>query len=557
MDQNAVFARCLEELNYALTEPEFDVDRTYAILKELCVAFRVCKGMAEYYRSEKEERNGEGVIRVCYDNGKAPEEVLDCRVVLNNLMIVNCKAFRAKGAEPWSATERARILMVERLMINVLGRIRMAGLIEQATLYDDAGYSNIRFFTILVERLGASGRLNRYAIVRFNLKHFSLINRQLGRDVTNRVLKQYIGTMEDSVSPEGSVSRLGGDNFVVVLLKEKLDRLLRILAGIPVEYDGPDGGRVMVSARAGIFSIPDDYFYHEFGDVMDRLTSAYNGARRGISGDFFYANEQLVEEKERAMRIRQAFPHALANKEFLVFYQPKVNVEDNSLAGAEALSRWFRDGKLIMPGEFIPPLEQTTDICRLDFYVLEQVCRDLRRWLDEGRQAVRVSVNMSRRHLMDMDLLSHILFIIDKYHVPHEYIEIELTEMTSDVEFRDLKRIVSGLQKEGVFTSVDDFGIGYSSLNLLKEIPWDILKVDRKFIPAESDSARDRQHIMFRHVVSMARELGLVCVAEGVETAGQLSILRENNCGIAQGFYFDKPLPVKEFEKRMDLHFYP
>ena len=556
MDQEAIFARCLEELNYALTEPEFDAEKTYAILKELCVAFRVCKGMAEYYRGEKEERNGEGVIRVCYDNGREPEEVLDCRVVLNNLMIVNCKAFRAKGSEPWSVTERARISMVERLMVNVVGRIRMAGLIEQATLYDDAGYSNFRFFTLLTERLGAAGRLPGYAFVRFNLKHFSLVNRQLGREVTNRVLKQYIGAVESSVSPEGTVSRLGGDNFIALLRKEKLDRLLRVLAGIPVEYDGPDGGRIMISARAGIFIVPDDYFFHEYGEIMDRLTSAYNGALRG-GGDFFYSNEQLIEEKEHAMRVRQAFPHALASREFLVFYQPKVRVEDGSLAGAEALSRWFRDGRLIMPGEFIPALEQTMDICRLDFYVLEQVCRDLRRWLDGGRQAVPVSVNMSRRHLMDMDLLSHILFVVDKYQVPHEYIEIELTETTSDVEFRDLKRIVAGLQQAGVCTSVDDFGIGYSSLNLIKEVPWDIIKVDRKFLPADADSEHGRQAIMFRHVVSMAKELGLTCVAEGVETPDQLSILRENGCEIAQGFYFDKPLPVKEFEQRMDRHRYP
>ena len=286
MDQEAIFARCLEELNYALTETEFDAEKTYAILKELCVAFRVCKGMAEYYRGEKEERKGEGVIRVCYDNGKEAEEVLDCRVVLNNLMIVNCKAFRAKGSEPWSVTERARIAMVERLMVNVVGRIRMAGLIEQATLYDDAGYSNFRFFTLLTERLGASGKLPGYAFVRFNLKHFSLVNRQLGREVTNRVLKQYIGAVENSVSPEGTVSRLGGDNFIALLLKEKLDRLLRVLAGIPVEYDGPDGGRIMISARAGIFVVPDDYFFHEYGEIMDRLTSAYNGALRG-GRDFF------------------------------------------------------------------------------------------------------------------------------------------------------------------------------------------------------------------------------------------------------------------------------
>ena len=112
--------------------------------------------------------------------------------------------------------------------------------------------------------------------------------------------------------------------------------------------------------------------------------------------------------------------------------------------------------------EFIPILEQNTDICQLDFYMLDHVCKDIRRWLDEGRKVVRVSVNLSRKHMMDVDLLEHIISIVDKYRVPHEYIEIELTETTTDVEFRDLKRVVSSLQQQGIYTSVDDFGMGYS-----------------------------------------------------------------------------------------------
>lgn len=257
------------------------------------------------------------------------------------------------------------------------------------------------------------------------------------------------------------------------------------------------------------------------------------------------------------MRIRQLFPVAMQNREILVFYQPKINIESNSLIGAEALSRWYHNGKLIMPAEFIPVLEQSMDICKLDFYVLDCVCRDLRRWLDEGKPAVRISVNLSRRHLIDLDLLDHILSIIDRNRVPHRYIEIELTETTSDVEFKDLKRIVKGLQDAGISTSVDDFGIGYSSLNLIREIPWDILKVDKNFLPKDESATHNRQNVMFRHVVNMAREIGLTCVAEGVETKEQVCVLRNNGCDIAQGFYFDKPLPVREFERRLEQHIYP
>ena len=206
---------------------------------------------------------------------------------------------------------------------------------------------------------------------------------------------------------------------------------------------------------------------------------------------------------------------------------------------------------IIPPAEYIPVLEQGRDICKLDFYVLDTVCRDIRRWLDTGRKVVRISVNLSRRHLSDMDLLQRIVDIVDKHNVPHKYIEIELTETTTDVEFKDLKRTISGLQKTGIATSVDDFGIGYSSLNLIKELPWNVLKLDKSLLPVNSTDNSDQKVVMFKYLIAMAQEMGLECIAEGVETKEQVQLLTENRCSLAQGFYFDKPLPVEEFENRL------
>ena len=556
-DQNTLFAQYLEELTEAITDLEhFSVERTYAALKDLCVLFRVGKALAEYFNSEEAERKGDGVIRVCYDSGEDPEEVISYRSVLNDMMVVNCRAFRMKGAAPWSEEERKRILMIERLMISVIGRMRMAGMLAQATLYDDAGYSNFRYFNNMLERIGSAGKLNLYAVARFNLKHFALMNRQLGRDVSDRIMRQYIIGLQNITDSDGAVSRLGGDNFVTLFRKEELQRVLAHFTGVPVQFSSEEQGRVMVSARAGIFQVPEDYYYHDVGDVMDRITSACAAAKAGDAGDIVFSNEQMQEAKERVMRIRQSLPMALENEEILVFYQPKISLKDNAMVGAEALSRWHHNGRLIMPREFIPVLEQTMDICKLDFYVLDRVCRDLRRWLDEGRHVVRVSVNLSRRHLIDMDLTDRLLSVIDKYHVPHEYLEFELTEATTEIELKDLKRVVSALQDAGVAVSVDDFGVGYSSMDLIGDIPWDTLKVDKAFLPGQNETENDRQHIMFRHVVNMAKEIGLTCVAEGAETGGQVDMLRRNGCDIAQGFYYDQPLPVREFEKRIDLPYY-
>ena len=165
---------------------------------------------------------------------------------------------------------------------------------------------------------------------------------------------------------------------------------------------------------------------------------------------------------------------------------------------------------------------------------------------------MKVSVNLSRLHLGDADLLENILGIIDKHNVPHEYIEIELTETTTDVDFTELKKIVNGLREQGISTSVDDFGMGYSSLNLIRELPWNVLKIDKSFLPTSAENQDPSKVKMLRHIITMSQDLGLECIVEGVETAEQVKLLKECQCYLAQGFYFDKPLPVKEFERRLD-----
>lgn len=157
-------------------------------------------------------------------------------------------------------------------------------------------------------------------------------------------------------------------------------------------------------------------------------------------------------------------------------------------------------------------------------------------------------------HLGDELLLDKIINIIDRNNVPHEYIEIELTETTTDVDFGELRSIVNGLHNNGISASVDDFGVGYSSLTLIKELPWDVLKIDKSFLPDGSENDKQK-FIMLRHVVSMAQGLGLECIIEGVETTDQIELLKDIHCFTAQGFYFDKPLPKKDFEKKLELQY--
>lgn len=533
----------------------FDVPGIFDVLAEMCRILGISKGVTTFYQDAERERAGDGEVFVCYDSGEKHKKVSSIRAVTPAKTVAVCDAYQAEGAPPLSPRDLARVESVERLVLSFMNRSRQEQVIHRLTYYDANGFENLRLWFAQLGRLIAAGRIANKAAIRFNLKHFSMINEQVGRETADRVMQEFCRLLRDAVGPEGMLGRLGGDNFVVLCPTERLPQAEAILNGVTVVYDPQNELRISVAAVAGIYETGDGREIHTPGDVMDRISSAYSAARRSSVSDILRYNEAMRQAREQVARVQRLFDRALKNGEFLVYFQPKVDIQTRELIGAEALCRWQRKGKLIPPAEFIPALERGMDICRLDFYMLEQTCRHIRRWLDEGRQAVRVSVNLSRRHLIDPNLFDHIVSIVDQNRVPHEYIEIELTETTSDVSFRDLKRIVGALQQAGIQATVDDFGVGYSSLNLIKEIPWDVLKLDKSILPQEGED-EERGSRMFAHVVAMAHEIGLKCVAEGVETEEQLALMRHYGCRLAQGFLFDRPLPVEEFEKRLDAHTY-
>lgn len=262
------------------------------------------------------------------------------------------------------------------------------------------------------------------------------------------------------------------------------------------------------------------------------------------------ANTAPIEDA-KARQVEDMFPQAIKNEEFLVYYQPKVLLNSYKLTGAEALCRWKHDGKLVPPGDFIPVLENSHLICELDFYMLDHVCRDIRGWLDTNKPVVKISVNLSRRNIGTPNLLEKIVAIIDKYKVPHELLEIELLESATELNDEDLEELVNGFRTNGVSIAVDDFGTGFSSLALIRNLPWDVIKIDRSLLPEKPDE-RSERYTMLKHLLSMLYDMGFKCVVEGVETAEQVRMLKDNHCYVAQGFYFDRPLPKEEFETRLN-----
>ena len=521
------------------------------ILEPICKFLRISRISSAVFDSTCDSAIIKSAPHIYYDDGNA-DSTRVLKFTENNVRA--CKAnysfMQSKSGQDWSEEEVQQIEAFEKLIYTFCDRSYASTIAKDLSMFDnDLMVYPLTFFLATVKNLIRQGRIGEFGGVYFNIKHFSSINDRFGRDCATNIMKQFIHGIQEKILYEECICRVGGDNFVVLFKKDNLNIIKNYLSGMPITFN--DGETVTVTTTAGYYMIPEAT--ESATDVMDRISTAYQLAKSVYKRPFLFYDDEIMQHQTHVKEIEMMFPSAIENEEFKVFYQPKTQLNNYQLAGAEALCRWFRNGKVISPGEFIPVLEGSKAICTLDFYMLYHVCRDIRRWLDEGREAVKVSVNLSRLHLGDEDLLESILRIIDKYKVPHHFIEIELTETTTDVDYKELKKIVYGLREQDISTSVDDFGVGYSSLNLIREMPWNVLKIDKSFLPTQEEENNDPSKVkMLRHIITMSQDLGLECIVEGVETAEQVKLLKDCKCYLAQGFYFDRPLPVKEFEQKLE-----
>lgn len=521
------------------------------ILEPICKFLRISRISSAVFDSTCDSAIIKSAPHIYYDDGNA-DSTRVLKFTENNVRA--CKAnysfMQSKSGQDWSEEEVQQIEAFEKLIYTFCDRSYASTIAKDLSMFDnDLMVYPLTFFLATVKNLIRQGRIGEFGGVYFNIKHFSSINDRFGRDCATNIMKQFIHGIQEKILYEECICRVGGDNFVVLFKKDNLNIIKNYLSGMPITFN--DGETVTVTTTAGYYMILEAT--ESATDVMDRISTAYQLAKSVYKRPFLFYDDEIMQHQTHVKEIEMMFPSAIENEEFKVFYQPKTQLNNYQLAGAEALCRWFRNGKVISPGEFIPVLEGSKAICTLDFYMLDHVCRDIRRWLDEGREAVKVSVNLSRLHLGDEDLLESILRIIDKYKVPHHFIEIELTETTTDVDYKELKKIVYGLREQDISTSVDDFGVGYSSLNLIREMPWNVLKIDKSFLPTQEEEDNDPSKVkMLRHIITMSQDLGLECIVEGVETAEQVKLLKDCKCYLAQGFYFDRPLPVKEFEQKLE-----
>ena len=268
-----------------------------------------------------------------------------------------------------------------------------------------------------------------------------------------------------------------------------------------------------------------------------------------INDEIEWFSDSMKEDQVWERRIEDDMEEALYKHEFQVYLQPKYSTKQERLSAAEALVRWVHPViGFISPGKFIPLFEKNGFILQLDDYMLTEVARLQANWLSQGKKLVPISVNVSRAHFAEDNLAEHITYIVDRFKVPHEYIELELTESAFFDDKATLLNTVRKLKDSGFKVSMDDFGAGYSSLNSLKELPLDIIKLDAEFFRSVDDITRS--NLIVGETISLAKKLGMQIVAEGIETREQVDFLAQQDCDLIQGFYFSKPLPVSEFEER-------
>jgi len=278
------------------------------------------------------------------------------------------------------------------------------------------------------------------------------------------------------------------------------------------------------------------------GEAIEKAMLAHKAAKQTDKAEYLFYDDAMKKEAQRVQLIEDKMNGALENKEFKLYLQPQYRISDNSIAGMEALVRWQKkDGSLICPNDFIPIFEKNGFIAKLDYYMFEQVCRTIRRWIDNEMPEIIISVNLSRVHLKNTNLVSELCAIADRYRVPHGLLELELTETVAAENEPAVVVLAGQFHNAGMRLSIDDFGSGYSSLGILNYLAFDTLKLDRSFFKGLADS--DRAKVIIQSIIRMAHQLNIMTIAEGIEEERQIAFLRQINCDVVQGFYYSKPLP--------------
>ena len=375
--------------------------------------------------------------------------------------------------------------------------------------------------------------------IQFDILRFKIINDIYGEKFGDAVLYHVIEQLKDICNENQFFINLRSDVFMVVTeydTEEGIIEFIRCLDARISKYKN-----VNVHMTYGVYTVEDRQM--EFRQMEDRAAMARKAVKDNSVSNIIFYKTQFKELLYTRKFIEENTQTAIAERQFLMYLQPKYSIETKRIVGAEALVRWQHPERgMIFPDEFIPVIEENGFIKKVDYYIWEEASRFIRRCVDSGITDCPISVNVSRVHLRDNDCLGVLDTMVNEAAIDRRLLELELTETYND---QQISEKAMELKEEGFKLLMDDFGSGYSSLNILLETPFDVIKLDKKFI--ENMMLSEKGHMILEQVVSMSERLGLGLLAEGVETIEQVNVLRNIGCDHVQGYYYAKPMPAEEF----------
>jgi diguanylate cyclase (GGDEF)-like protein len=445
----------------------------------------------------------------------------------------------------------------QSLLISENKRLKkqLKSLEQHAQIDPLTGLLNRAFFEEHFELLLHTAKRNNQTlvIVLIDLDDFKKINDTLGHKAGDKLLKTVARRLKDCARKSDVVARLGGDEFVLIInnpisKQSALEVIARILAEVSSSVQ-LEHRKHIVSCSIGFSVYPDDAQSRD--ELLKYADSAMYQAKRKGKGKFQYYSENLQQEIQQRVELETELRDAVDHGDFVLYYQPQMDMRTGKTVGMEALIRWqHADRGIISPLKFIPLAEEIGLILSIGDWVIEQACEQLAFWKSKNIPVHPISVNLSVKQLSQPDLAEHIQSALDKHKVPANLITIEITESLSLDTAEEQLETLNRIKSVGVGISIDDFGTGYSNLNYLKKYPIDEIKIDKSFVDEITSDPHDKA--IATTIIAIAHNLSLRVVAEGVETKEQLSVLAKNGCDILQGYYYSQPLPEREMTKLLE-----